>query len=71
MRQQREPSCSVGAHSRFCKRLYEETAHLLEAKTGQHPLPNKLPATYRQVLVVTRCACWLLSNCTLGCCRRS
>ncbi|EFN52744.1 hypothetical protein CHLNCDRAFT_138321 [Chlorella variabilis] len=25
-------------------RLYEETAHLLEEKTGERPLPNKLPA---------------------------
>jgi len=29
-----------------CRRLYEETAHLLEEKSGQ-PLPNKLPAAYR------------------------
>lgn len=28
--------------------LYEETAHLLEQRTGQRPLPNKLPATYRR-----------------------
>ncbi|PRW33149.1 WW domain-containing oxidoreductase isoform X1 [Chlorella sorokiniana] len=37
------------AHSAdSCRRLYEETAHLLEQKTGQRPLPNKLPATYRE-----------------------
>lgn len=29
------------------RRLYEETAHLLGSKAG-HPLPNKLPAAYRQ-----------------------
>jgi len=32
-----------------CSRLYEETAHLLEQKTGQRPLPNKLPTAYRPV----------------------
>lgn len=43
----------------FDSRLYEETVHLLEQKIGQRPLPNNLPATYRQVLVATRRAFWL------------
>ncbi|KAI7836889.1 hypothetical protein COHA_009221 [Chlorella ohadii] len=42
---------NFAAHSADrCHRLYEETAHLLEQKTGQRPLPNKLPTAYRQAL---------------------
>ena len=36
-----------------CRRLYDDTANLLETKSGA-PFPNKLPAAYRCALLQGR-----------------